>query len=223
MSDTTYADLGGCPGFGPVSPEPEGELFHAAWETRAMALTLAMGATGSWNIDTSRRARETLPDYSALSYYGIWLAGLERLLAERGLVGAAELGAGTAQPAALPVVPITRVLQAAGVAAALARGWPTVRPVERAACFHVGQRVRTRSEHVSHHTRLPGYAHGKIGTIERVHGAHVFADTNAHGQGEQPQWLYTVVFAASELWGPDAAAASTVSIDAWEPYLKAAD
>ena len=232
MSDTTHADLGGRPGFGPVSPEPEGELFHAAWEPRALALTLAMGATGSWNIDTSRRARETLPNYAALSYYAIWLDGLERLLAERGLVSAAELGAATAQRAALPALPalsaipalpIARVLKAADVLPTLARGSPTARTVQQAARFQVGQPVRTRSEHVAHHTRLPGYAHDKLGIIERVHGAHVFADTNAQSQGEQPQWLYTVVFDGRELWGPDAAQGSTVSVDAWESYLTAAE
>ena len=220
MSDTTHADLGGQPGFGPVSPEPEGERFHAAWEPRALALTLAMGATGAWNIDTSRRARETLPNYAALSYYEIWIAGLERLMSERGLVGAAELDAGKVLHAALPVA---RVLKAANVLAALEKGSPTARPTTSAARFELGQRVRTRSERIAHHTRLPGYAHGKLGTIERLHGVHVFADANAHGEGEQPQWLYSVVFDACELWGPEAAAGLTVSIDAWEPYLEAVD
>ena len=220
MSDTTHADLGGQPGFGPVSPEPEGERFHSAWEPRALALTLAMGATGAWNIDTSRRARETLPNYAALSYYEIWIAGLERLMSERGLVGAAELDAGKVLHAALPVA---RVLKAANVLAALEKGSPTARPTTSAARFELGQRVRTRSEHVGHHTRLPGYAHGKLGTIERLHGAHVFADANARGEGEQPQWLYSVVFDACELWGPEATAGLTVSIDAWEPYLEAVD
>ena len=220
MSDITHADLGGQPGFGPVNPEPEGELFHAAWEPRALALTLAMGATGSWNIDTSRRARETLPNYAVLSYYEIWIAGLERLMSERGLVSAAELDAGKVLHAALPVA---RVLKAANVLAALEKGSPTARPTTSAARFKFGQRVRTRSEHVAHHTRLPGYAHGKLGTIERLHGSHVFADANAHGKGEQPQWLYSVVFDARELWGPEAAAGLSVAIDAWEPYLEAAD
>ena len=222
MSDLTryrtHADLGGRPGFGRITPEPEGELFHAAWEPRALALTLAMGATGSWNIDASRSARETLPNYAALSYYEIWIDGLERLMTERGLVSAAELDAGEVRQAALPVA---RVLKAADVLPALAKGSATARPATSAARFRLGQRVRTRSERVACHTRLPGYAHGKLGTIERLHGGHVFADTNARGDGEQPQWLYTVVFDARELWGPDAAAGVSVSVDAWEPYLEA--
>ena len=220
MCYLTHADLGGQPGHGRVTPEPDGELFHAAWEPRALALTLAMGATGSWNIDTSRSARETLPNYAALSYYEIWIAGLQRLMTERGLVSAAELDAGEAQQGALPVA---RVLKAANVLAALEKGSPTARPTTSAARFELGQRVRTRSERIAHHTRLPGYAHGKLGTIERLHGVHVFADANAHGEGEQPQWLYSVVFDACELWGPEAAAGLTVSIDAWEPYLEAVD
>ena len=84
MSYRTQADLGGRTGFGAVQPELEGELFHADWEPRALALVLAMGATGSWNIDASRAVRETLPHYLQLSYYRIWLTALERLMIERG-------------------------------------------------------------------------------------------------------------------------------------------
>ena len=67
MSYVSHADLGGQSGHGRVVPEPEGEHFHAAWEPRVLALTLAMGATGAWNIDSSRSARETLPQYARLS------------------------------------------------------------------------------------------------------------------------------------------------------------
>jgi len=66
---------------------------------------------------------------------------------------------------------------------------------------------------------MPG---GKIGTVELLHGAHVFPDTNAHGAGEQPDWLYTVRFDASELWGRSGDATVSVSIDAWEAYLEPA-
>ena len=60
MSYRTHADLGGRPNAQAVRPEPETEIFHADWEPRALAVTLAMGATGSWNIDMSRAVRETL-------------------------------------------------------------------------------------------------------------------------------------------------------------------
>jgi nitrile hydratase len=58
--------------------------------------------------------------------------------------------------------------------------------------------------------------------ITQTHGAHVFADRHAHGEGEAPQWLYTVAFAATELWGSDARSGDRISVDAWEPYLERA-
>ena len=218
MSYTTHADLGGQSGHGAVRPEPEGELWHAHFEPRALALTLAMGATGEWNIDQSRAARETLPDYARLSYYRIWLAGLHKLLTERGLVADDELAAGHALH---PARPLARVLRAEAVPAALAKGSATARPAATQARFQVGDLVRTRSASADHHTRLPGYALGRRGRVERVHGAHVFADAHAQGLGEMPQWLYTVVFEATALWGDAAQAGLQVSIDAWEPYLHA--
>jgi nitrile hydratase len=221
MSYTSHADLGGQPGFGPVVPEPEHKLFHADWERHALALTLAMGATGSWNIDQSRAARETLPNYLDLSYYQIWLSALEKLLVERALVSPQEIQSGQCQQ---PPGAVARVLQAAQVSLALLKGSPVLRPVTQPARFAVGQRVRTRAGAVLHHTRLPGYARGKLGQIERVHGAHVWADSQAQGQGEQPQWLYGVVFDETELWperAPQTAQRLQVSIDAWEPYLEA--
>jgi nitrile hydratase beta subunit len=219
MTYQTQADLGGRTGFGAVQPEPEGELFHADWEPRALALVLAMGATGSWNIDASRAVRETLPHYLQLSYYRIWLAALERLMIERGQLFEDEIAQGRMLHAPAPV---KRVLQAADVAAVLARGSPTERPAAAPARFAIGQAVRMRAGRVDHHTRLPGYVQGRRGTVERLHGAHVFADSNAQGAGEAPQWLYTVVFEEAELWG-GAAQKLAVSVDAWESYLEAAE
>jgi nitrile hydratase subunit beta len=219
MTYQTQADLGGRTGFGAVLPEPEGEPFHADWEPRALALVLAMGATGSWNIDASRAVRETLPHYLQLSYYRIWLAALERLMIERGQLFEDEIAQGRMLHAPAPV---KRVLQAADVAAVLARGSPTERPAAAPARFAIGQVVRMRAGRVDHHTRLPSYVQGRRGTIERLHGAHVFADSNAQGAGEAPQWLYTVVFEEAELWGSQAQQLS-VSVDAWESYLEAAE
>ncbi|HTR57682.1 MAG TPA: nitrile hydratase subunit beta [Casimicrobiaceae bacterium] len=217
MTYRSHADLGGKSGYGRVVPEPEGELFHAAWEAQALALTLAMGATGAWNLDMGRSARETLPDYARLSYYAIWIEALEKMLIDRDLVGKDEVTAGRMLH---PPRTVARVLRAADVPAALAKGAPTQRVAATPARFAVGDEVRTLRTAAPHHTRLPGYARGKIGRIERVHGAHVFPDTHAQGLGEQPQWLYTVVFDGRELWGDDVARGLSVSIDAWEPYLE---
>lgn len=214
----THADLGGRTGFGPIVNEPEDERFHAPWEPRVLAVTLAMGACGLWNIDMSRAARESLPAYARLSYYEIWFEALRKLLAGHALVGDDELRAGhSLHPArALP-----NKLLAADVPAALARGTPVERPPATEARFAVGDAVRTYAGEVPHHTRLPRYVRGRRGVIERVHGVHVFADAHATGRGEQPHWLYSVSFDARELW-PDASAGTRVSVDAWEPYLERA-
>jgi nitrile hydratase len=214
-------DLGGMMGFGCIDMEPDEPWFHAEWERRAFGLTLAMGFTGAWNLDMSRHARESLPpaEYLASSYYEIWTKGLEKLVVRTGLVSPEELAAGRAfnEPA-----PVKRVLKAEDVAEALARGGPADRVATNPARFAVGDRVLTRNMHPRGHTRLPRYARAKQGVIERVHGAHVFPDTNAHGEGEDPQWLYTVRFSGRELWGEEADASLVVSIDAWESYLEPA-
>lgn len=213
-------DLGGQMGFGPVRPERDEPPFHAAWEKRALGLTLAAGALGRWTIDESRHARESLhpADYYASSYYEIWVKALEALLLRHGLVTADELAAGGAREAA----PDARFLRAADVAAMLARGGPSARPVAAPPRFAVGDRVRLRNMYPRGHTRLPRYARGRVGTVEADHDGHVFPDTNAHGRGEAPERLYTVVFSGRELWGEEAEAGHTVSIDAWESYIDAA-
>jgi nitrile hydratase subunit beta len=212
-------DLGGQMGFGPVTPESDEPVFHADWERRAMALTVAAGSMGHWSIDESRHARESLhpADYYASSYYAIWIKALERLLLRHGFVTEADLRAGRALgPGTAPL----RVLKGADAPAAIARGAPAERdPQGRAPAFAPGDRVRTRVMHPRGHTRLPRYARGKLGTVEAVQGFHVFPDANAQGLGEAPQWLYTVVFDAAELWGSDGDPRGRVSIDAWESYL----
>lgn len=211
-------DMGGAAGFGPVQPEPNEPAFHAGWERRMFALTLAMARPGQWNIDASRFARENRPaeDYLSRSYFEIWLAGLERLMAERGLVAPEEIDAGEAL---LPRKDVP-VLKAGEVAAMLRKGGPTARPTEVPARFAIGDRVRAKVMHPPTHTRLPQYVRGRVGVIELLHGAHVFPDSNAMGQGEQPQWLYTVAFDGRELWGEDGDTTSSISVDAWESYLE---
>ncbi|MGE3144504.1 MAG: nitrile hydratase subunit beta [Pseudorhodoplanes sp.] len=214
-------DMGGMHGFGPVVPEPDEPAFHAPWEKRAFALTLAMGMPGGWNLDMSRSARESLPpaEYLRKSYYEIWMAGLQKLMLQRGLISNGEIEGGHAQGAAKPVA---RILSATDVANVLYRGGPTLRDTATAARFAAGDRVRMKNIHPQTHTRLPRYVRGHVGRIDLVHGAHVFPDTHATGKGEDPQWLYTVRFEARELWGADADPTISVSVDAWEPYLEPA-
>jgi nitrile hydratase len=205
-------------GFGPVEAEADEPVFHAPWERRAFALTLAMARPGGWTIDASRHARESLPpaDYLGSSYYQIWLAALERLLVERGVVTEAELATGKCSG---PPAPVPGILQADAVAETLARGGPVERPATTPARFAVGDRVLARNLNPLGHTRLPRYVRGRIGSITHVHGCHVFPDSHAHALGEDPRWLYGVAFTARELWGPEGRERDVVQLDLWEPYL----
>jgi nitrile hydratase beta subunit len=215
-------DMGGVHGFGPVIPETDEPTFHAEWERRIFALNLAAGRAGQWNIDMGRFARENRPpaDYLTKSYYELWLVGLEAMLAERGLVSADEIKAG--RPLGEPKK-VDGILPHGDVEAVFARGRPTERPASVPARFRIGDRVRAKNINPTSHTRLPRYVRGRPGVIERLHGCHVFPDTNALGKGENPQWLYTVRFDARDLWGPEADPMLKVSVDAWEPYLEPVD
>lgn len=211
-------DMGGMQCYGSVEIEADEPIFHDDWEKKALALTVAMGFTGSWNIDLSRQARERLSPtfYLSKSYYQIWLAGLEALMLERGMVTGSELQSGTLEQAGRP---LKQVLSGKDAAAALAKGGPVDREAEVPSRFQIGDKVRTRNINPQGHTRLPRYAREKAGVIASVHGCHVFPDTNAAGDGEDPQWLYSVAFEARELFGAHAEAGNQVMVDCWEPYL----
>jgi nitrile hydratase len=214
-------DLGGQMGFGPIAPEVDEPVFHAEWEKRAFGVNMCAGAMGHWPLDETRRFRESLhpADYYGSTYYEIFVKSLERLLRHHGFVSQQELEAGQALvPAPTP----KRILKAADVSAMLSRGSPYDRPVSEPARFSAGDRVRTKNFNPTGHTRLPRYARDKVGVIEAVRGGFVFPDSNAHGKGEDPQWVYTVVFDGRDIWGRDSDPTLTVSIDAWESYLEPA-
>jgi nitrile hydratase beta subunit len=210
-------DMGGMHGFGRVEPERDEPVFHARWEGRVLALQRAMGYTRLWTIDGGRASLEALPPlvYLASSYYERWLRGLENRLVQHGLVGADEIAAGRSLR---PGVRLNRKLTAADVAGTLNRG-DYARPAPAPARFKPGDPVRARNLNPATHTRLPRYVRGKLGTVEAVRGCHVFPDTAATGAGENPQWLYTVVFSGRELWGEEADPTVSVSVEAFEPYL----
>ena len=213
-------DMGGMDGFGKVRPEPNEPPFHATWEGRVLAMQRAMGYVGAWHIDDTRFAQETLPPqvYLAASYYWRWTLAMERNLLKRGYVTAEELAAGHALR---PAQPVKEKLTRDVVQQGLARN-SFFRPQQASARFKPGDRVRTRNFHPQTHTRLPRYARDKLGVVELNHGCHAYPDSVAAGRGDDPQWLYTVVFDGREIWGPESDPALTVSIDAFEPYLEPA-
>jgi nitrile hydratase len=210
-------DMGGFTGFGQVRPETDEPVWHAEWEPRAFALVLAMGMSGGWNIDEARHARERLAarQYWRASYYEMRHYALVLQLIELGLITAMEEEQGRM---AVPAKPVKRVAKAGMIPAILAAGGPADRAAGKPQGFGLGETIRTRNINPEGHTRLPRYARGRTGEVIAVHGTHVFPDSNAHGKGEDPQWLYTVLFSARELWGKDTKDA--VCIDLWEPYLE---
>jgi nitrile hydratase subunit beta len=213
-------DMGGMTGFGPVEPEANEPVFHARWEGRVLAMQRAMGYTRLWTIDGGRASLEALPpvEYLRSSYYRRWFLGLEQRLLQHGLVETEEIAAGHMKT---PGRRLNRKLTPADVPATQTRG-NFERPAPAPARFKPGDRVRTRNINPTTHTRLPRYARDKEGAVEAVRGCHVFPDTAALGQGDQPQWLYTVVFPARTLWGDEADPTLSVSIEAFEPYLQPA-
>ncbi|NRB18093.1 MAG: nitrile hydratase subunit beta [Rhodobacteraceae bacterium] len=227
-------DMGGRFGDGPVIPEsPDAPVFAADWQARALAVTLACGALGQWNIDISRHARERLSpqDYTGFSYYQIWISALADLLVERGVLTEADLAGqeqeqdrdqGQADNPAHPLA--ARMLNAEAVAAVLAQGGPASRDSDQRPKFSLGQAVRCRHPADNclvegGHSRLPAYAAGARGYIFRLHGSHVLPDSNAHDLGEAPEPLYAVRFAARELWAHPEHRDDQVILDLWQSYL----
>jgi nitrile hydratase beta subunit len=214
-------DMGGMHGLGPIQYEKDEPVFHARWEARAFALNIAIRAGGKWNIDAGRHEIELIhaDEYLRMSYYEKWTARLEKLLVKSGLAAESEIAGGHAAPGSPQATP---AITAAQVPNMLRTGALASRDVAREQRFQIGQRVRARNINPAGHTRLPRYARGKIGTVDRHHGVYVFPDTNASFLGENPQNVYSVRFAARELWGDQASPRDSVYLDMWDDYLEPA-
>jgi nitrile hydratase beta subunit len=214
-------DMGGMHGMGSVEREKNEPVFHARWEARVFALNRAVGAWGKWNIDASRHVKERIPpaEYLRISYYEKFLVGMTELLVTSGLVTRAEVESGKPARGSKKAAPPLTVDK---VQALVATGVPARRNTLVTPKFRVGQRVRARNVHPTGHTRLPRYARGKFGTVERDHGVFVFPDTNAHFLGENPQHVYSVRFAARELWGGQAPPRDAVYVNLWDDHLEPA-
>ena len=222
-------DMGGMHGFGPVVREENEPVFHEPWEKTVFMLSRATRVQGIINIDESRHGIERMPpaEYLAASYYERWLASLERNLVEKGVITQEELDARVALLTEQPDAPLPQrelpeliaQLTAPASAATAREAYQRPGPASR---FAEGDAIVTHNEHPRGHTRLPRYVRGKRGTIHAVRGCYVFPDTHAHGQGEQPQPMYTVAFDGDELWGPSTEPRERVYIDLWESYLEPA-
>lgn len=210
-------DLGGMEGFGPVDVAADAPFTHD-WERRMWALARTQAVPGM-TIDRFRHAVERMvpADYLTYNYFAKWCTTYLALYAEEGVFTLDEIASGHTgdrrpAPAAIGLAEMLELNRTR-----LAVDFE--RPAPGPAGYAVGDLVRTRAMGAAGHTRLPRYARGREGTILAHHGAHVFADTNARGE-EAPQHLYTVVFAARELWGPEADPRDRVTLDLYESYLE---
>ena len=214
-------DMGGQQCMGPVQYEKNEPVFHASWEGRVYALNRAMRAWRTWNLDTDRHALEIMHpgEYLRMGYYERWLDRLEKQLVTYGFVTPDELQTGIPASGSIKVTPpLTLATSARWLSRGIASSHePAIRPA-----FKVGQRVRARNINPTGHTRLPRYARGRTGVIIRDHGVYLFPDTNAHFQGEKRQHVYSVRFAARELWGESASRRDSVHLDMWDDYLERA-
>ena len=207
-------DLGGIEGFGPVvRDEPS---WHEAWERRVMGMTTTANLVG--NIDDFRHSIERLRPtiYLDASYFGRWLAALEVRCVERGLITSDEVdarsGAGrAARPVAAPSIGLPDGRLVDTDPGARARPASTVRASATPSPSPTSIPPATPD--------CPATSVVARGTVEVVHPAFVFPDTNAHGLGEQPQYVYAVSFTAAQLWGTGD---HTVRVDVFETYLEPA-
>jgi nitrile hydratase beta subunit len=214
-------DMGGQQNMGPVEYEKDEPVFHAPWEARIYALRRAVRAWGKWNLDADRHDIELLPpaDYLRMSYYERWVHRLAAQVVKYGLVSKEEMDSGKPAPDSAKANPVfTLATSGRWLSRGIASSQdPRVRPL-----FKVRQRVRARNINPTGHTRLPRYVRGKIGVIVRDHGVYLLPDTNAHFQGEKRQHVYSVRFAATELWGEAAPPRDSVHLDLWDDYLERA-
>lgn len=213
-------DMGGMHGMGPVVYDRNEPVFHDWWESRVYAITRVLRGP-RYNLDHARHQLELLPpaEYLRMSYYERWLTRLvDRLLAS-GAVTREELASGRPAPGSPKGTPAVTAADAPHV---VRRRDSARRDRDVAPRFAVGQRVRARNMHPTGHTRLPRYARGKQGVVTKAHGIFLFPDTNAHFQGEKPQHVYSVRFAARELWGEQASPRDFVHVDMWDDYLEPA-
>jgi nitrile hydratase len=212
-------DMGGMHGMGPIRHEKDEPVFHEPWEGRVYAITRVVRAGGGrQNLDNSRHQLEKLPpaEYLRMSYYERWLARLVNQLIANGAATQEEIESGTPAPGSQKAAP---AVTAAMVPAMVGRRNSARRDAAVTPRFKVGQRVRARNINPTGHTRLPRYARGKTGVIVRDHGVFLFPDTNAEFLGEKPQHVYSVRFAARELWGDHASARDFIHLDMWDDYL----
>jgi len=217
-------DVGGMHGFGPIEREANEPAFHAEWEKAAFVMPAIGLVKRLYNLDEFRHAIERMGHarYLATSYYEHWLAGVETLLVEKGVLTRAELDQRIADAERDPAAPLPERTDPELLAQVMHMTRTGIAHPSRPAPaprFAPGDAVITRNWQPAGHTRLPAYARGHRGRIHLVHGVYALPDANAHGRGPSHEPLYNVAFEAGELWGDAAEPKARVHIDLFESYL----
>ena len=210
-------DMGGMDGFGAVEREANEPVFHAEWESRTVGMVMSMFAQRFFQLDEYRQKIERMTPIDYLGpYYARWLHAATSLLIEKGLLSQDELESGRSAGKRDNV----ELISAAIVPDLLRARISGKKDEAIAARFQIGDTVRARNIHPLTHTRTPRYVRGKRGTVERDHGVFTFPDSHAQNADDPPQRVYSVRFAARELWGPDAPSKDGLYIDMWDDYLE---
>ena len=98
---------------------------------------------------------------------------------------------------------------------------PLQKAPETTARFRPGDRVMTRRDVGSMHTRLTGYVRGRAGVVESVIGFQALPDDAATGIIGKEQ-TYVVRFPMAELWPEASDSRDSLLIDLWDSYLEPA-
>jgi nitrile hydratase len=213
-------DMGGMQGFGAVVPEPGEPPFHERWEGRVFGMSLTLWATGG-PIGVMRPQVERIETgrYLASSYYERWEYALEVMLAERGVLAAADVDRRVEALRAGGQVPERSDPAMVEAVRADMQPRPPARP-EGGHRFAAGQPVRVRRISTTVHNRCPRYVRGVAGVVERLRAPDWLPENEDLGEQRRAP-CYTVSFAAADLW-PDDGADHTVLVDLWETYLEEA-
>jgi nitrile hydratase len=213
-------DMGGLPDQGPIVMDADEQPFHATWEARMWGINEALEGPDGWTLDWWRYVRELIQpdDYLQRPYFDQWMQVYAAMMVDSGIASVAEIASGRATS---PKPDLRKPMTAADVAKISAITRDFRRPAAQPPLFKAGDKVRAKTLTGNAHTRLPAYLMGKSGTIHAHRGNHLLPDSGAKG-GHDAQHLYTVSFAAADLWPEGQGKNDRIFADLWESYLERA-
>jgi nitrile hydratase subunit beta len=211
-------DLGGREGFGLIQNIDDNQPFHSDWEMRAFGIAQAAAGDSNWSLDWFRYCRELIvpDDYLTRPYLDQWMATLSAQMIDSDYITLDEFKSGKSAFVPQPGFPGASAIEARAFVKVL---HSSAVIVEAQSLFRAGDTVRCKVSMQPGYTRLPGYVRGKMGTVLAHHGGHVLPDASARGE-QKAEHLYSVSFAASELWSEVHAQRDVVIVDLWESYLE---